>query len=216
MKQFKYIFILLAAWLCGLVCCQVAITLRSSKEVIPGPSAKQQQHSITALEKNYQQQADSLQQKQHRLTTQLQEKEKQLTTVTHNNNRLQGKLQYIILQQKQLQLEKDTVALVAHCDTLLAQTTNYITATNYKDSMQESIVLLQKEQLGNKDSLLTIKETQNQSLKQIANNSIQRQQYLEQLTVQQNKTIHKQKLGATLKNIGLVILSGLLVKQTLQ
>lgn len=216
MKQFKYIFIILAAWLCGLVCCQVAITLRGNKEVLPGPTVKQQQQSITAIEKNYQQRTDSLQETQNRLSKQLQEKEKQLTTASKSNNRLQGKLQYIIQQQKQLQQEKDTAAIIANCDTLLVQTTNYIGATNQKDSMQEGIAGLLKDQLIVKDAIIVLKETQYQSLKHIADNSLQRQQYLEGLTVQQSKTIRRQKLGATLKNIGLLILTGLAVKQALQ
>lgn len=188
-----FIVIALLGWVAGMACCTI-FTCRSNKA---GNNTLAVQE---AAEKKYKQQAEAFAAGIKSLRQSAAIKEKELADVKRNSAALQLELQKRLHLQQDNKERKDTVAIITGCDTMQQQIRDYITVTGKEDSVQESVILNLKMQVNNHDSLLTISSAVN---------------HLYQAeTIQYKKANRKLKAGRRIRDIGLVILSSLLISRS--
>jgi predicted N-acyltransferase len=114
-----------------------------------------------------------------------------------------------INEQQSFATDKDTVRILANCDSLSSQTTAYLLAVDQQDSLQESISSNLTTQLQNRDTIISWKDEQYKWLRQQFDNNLVRQKWLEEQAAADKRKIKRHQLGSKLKSIGIIILSGI-------
>lgn len=215
MKIQNSILIILLSWLCGLACCHLFTGEKRNTVAVPGTDYKTIQKKVKETEGTYHQQTDALLQHNRALVSALNKTSVSLTALKREKNRLQEKLYHTIRKQEQYKKDKDTIGLVANCDSLSAKTSEYIILAQQQDSIHASITGNLTAQLHNRDTILFLKDTQYHFLRLQFDNSLQRQNLLEDQSALYRKKIRQQRLGSKLKSAALIILSAMLLKQGL-
>lgn len=215
MKKQNIIPVILLSWLCGLACCHLFTGNNRNTETMPDTDYKTIQQKIKETEGVYHQQTDVLLQHNSALISALNKTSISLNAVKKEKELLQETLYRTIRRQELYKKDKDTTGFIANCDSLSAKTSDYIILAQQQDSIHASITGNLMAQLHNRDTMLSLKDTQYQLLRQQFNNSLQRQKLLEDQSTLYRKRIKQQRLGSKLKSAALIILSAMLLKQAL-
>lgn len=192
----------------SIIVCSWLFTSRHYEQSLPVVHTKTIAAQLAYTEYLYHQQTRQLEQHRQQLDKALLQSRASLAIATNENHVLQATLQQAIRQQQLYKKQKDTVHLVNHCGTLAANSQAYIAAVNQKDSLQESVQQNLLTQLDNRDSLVSQQQAQNTYLRNQVDLGMR------QLKANE-RSIRRQRTGNRLKSIGLLILSGLAIKQFL-
>jgi hypothetical protein len=214
MKKQNILLLILFSWLCGLACCHLFTGNNRDKNdpvVLPGKDYKKVQQRLQEKETGYRQQNDSLIRYNSELNKALNETSVTLAVTKKEKNRLQATLYRTIQQQQSFKKDKDTVRLLANCDSLERQTSSYLLAVTQQDSLHESITGNLAAQLQNRDTIISVKEKQYLYLRQQFDYSMVQQKLLEEQAVVYKRKMKQQQFSSKLKNIGIVILSGIVL-----
>jgi hypothetical protein len=169
--------------------------------------AKTISRQLKQSEENNQRSILAVQQQNQQLQKALHKNQVVLNALTRQNKSLQVSLQSTIVKQQQYKANKDTVQLISQCDTLAATSMAYMASTEQKDSLQDIRAQNLLTQLHNLDTVISLQKNLYSHLRKEFDNTLS-------VAKRQQRTIRKQQVTGTLKNIGLLILSGwILTKQ---
>ena len=216
MKNFKTIITLLIGALIGFSFCHlfhkdcsgdnVPVTSRDSKS---SELKKKMQQTETV----YQQKEDSITKKNNELNRKLQQTQIVLGKTRIKNNQLQSQIYTLIDRQQIYKADSDTEEYLKGCDSLQEKVSELIVYSNQQDSLCQNSIANLNSQLQNKDSAIVLHHLQNQALKITLSQSLAQQEALEKETKFYKKKFKRQRLVSKLKSVGLLIISGLAVKQ---
>lgn len=209
MKKQNLLLLILLSWLAGLACCSLFTGRNKKLSVSPASiGIKTITHQLKQAEENHQRSILAVQQQNRQLQSALQNNRAALTALNRQNKSLRASLQNAIRQQQQYKADNDTVQLISQCDTLVAAGLAYMASAEQKDSLQESVTQNLLTQLHNRDTIISLQKSFYSQLRKEFDNTLS-------VVMQQQKTIRKQRITGTLKNAGLLILTGFLLKNHL-
>lgn len=213
----KHLFLLLAgSFLCGLICCHmVTVKTNNQPQMQKRKKVIEQKKQLIQIEKITEKQKDSLLYQKQKLQAVLERTQAKLIARDQQNLQLQNKLKRLLKEQQITKHRNDTFALLSNCDSLAAQTAEYITAVNKKDSLQQQTIQVLNDRSAINDSLVGLYKQQSIAFKQTANECLQEQMKLEKIVSSDQKAIRKHRFISGIKTAGLVLLSAILAKQSL-
>jgi len=163
-------------------------------------------------ELKFQKKIDSLNKQQQALSIELTTTKTQLDKAKKKNIVLQNQV-YTLLDKE---YSKDTVELLADCDSLKSSVVQLIENSNTKDSIYEAVLHNYESQLQNKDSTIQVQTLLYDSLKISFTESLFQQKELETQAKQLQKQFKRQKFKSKIATAAMFILSGILVNQIIQ
>ena len=216
MKNFKTIITLLIGAVIGFSFCHL-FHRDCSGDNVPVASqdfkSSELEKKMQQTETVYQQKEDSITHNNASLTEKLQETQTALNKTKRKNNQLQSQVYSLIDKQGVYKEEKDTSAYYSMCDSLAKISSQLIIFSNEQDSLRQISVETLNSQVKNRDSAIVLKYSQYQDLKSTLNQSLMQQQLLEKEAKFYKKKFKRQRFFGKLKSVGLLIISGLAVKQ---
>ena len=138
--------------------------IKESKNVV-----KELKGQVNSIEEKYKTEIEYWVQKNNDLQKQIQQTETNLNASKQKENSLQGKIQILISQSKNL---KDTSRIVSNCDSLNENVNQYITETNVRDSLCDNEITELKTVIQNKDSAMAGCEKSFSMLRQVVDSSL--------------------------------------------
>lgn len=215
MKKKSIIIIIVLGWLAGLACCYWLTGQKKVKRIITENHAATKQRIIHA-ENSYRKKTELLQRQNERLNESLRNTSKELQNVKQKTTALQQQLKQRISNQQSLTKDKDTVRLLSNCDSLISGTAAYIAAVNSQDSIHEAVAANLAMQLQIKDTVIAAQDERFTIMKEELDKNLLQQQLLEEQILAEQKANRKQRRKSKMKSIGIALLSGLLLWQTLR
>lgn len=208
MKTNKIFGIIICAWLCGLVCCQLCSPV--SDKTIPAsfPEPAHQKQAIQKEEKQSRKKQDSLQQEADQLIKEKKKLSQSLQQYKKKNRELKTKLQKAIVSVK-----VDSGIISAPCDTLIITATEYIRSTDETDSLYKGIIAKQEKEINNRDSMIVLKNEQYISLKQHLNSAIAGEEQLLGQVKKLSKKLGRKKRNNRILLAGCLVLAAVLVSK---
>ena len=201
----KYLLLLyLFSFAAVLACCSL-FTCNNRNGIDLAGLSKNSSHLLQQADENTRKQLTVLQGQAEQLQKQLRETQSALSAVNKKHVSVKASLQRAIRQQQEIKASRDTVKLLSHCDTLATASLVYIQTAEEKDSLQEMLQYNLQAQVQQRDTMLRLQQERYDRLQLRWENS-------QWLARQQQRTIRRQRISGGLKNIGLLVLGGLLLK----
>lgn len=172
----------------------------NSQPTTANPTALQKQTAKTEI--HFQQKIDSLNTNNQALNSKLSNSKAALTMAKNKTLVLQTQLQTLLSSKS-----TDTAKADNHFAVAEIKLTALIKENNSKDSIYDNIDSTRLQQLENKETVITVKDSLYQSLKQSYNRSLTQQAFLYDQNKQFQKQFNRQKLKSKWLSAGILILS---------
>lgn len=176
--------------------------------------AKQLQKEVALSEKAFARKMDSLQSENKRLAVNLDKTKAELQKAKAKSLALVQRTKKLIKQNNEVQ--ESPYADNASCDSLIGTVEVLMQASAQKDSLYDDVVASLEAQVVNRDSTISIKAKQYQSLKASFDESLRSQSFLEQENTSLTKTAKRQKVKSKIVSALLFIVTGVAASQLIQ
>ncbi len=174
--------------------------IKESKFVV-----KEMKEQINSIEENYKSEMERWMEKSFVLQNQIAKTDSNLTLSKQKEKSLQGKIQKLISESKEMQ---DTSAIISNYDSVKTQTEKFISETFIRDSLCDKEISELKCLAEQKDSAMAVCQSSFSALKQLADSSISFQNKLTDELASANKKIKKANLKSKFLTAGVMVLSG--------
>lgn len=161
---------------------------------------------LSATQKVYDGKIDSIDRLNTTLRTQVFKTQTALVQVKRQNSDLKQTIEQLLTVHD---TTTDTLARLDNCDSLAASMEDMLVLNSTKDSLYESLTGDLRSQVALRDSVISLKQTQYDSLQVGYNKALVYGQQLLQENLQQRKAIKKQKRGKGFLAVALVVVGSL-------
>lgn len=189
----------------GIVYCTA--TFNNNSSPLPIPSAKELQKQVTHFETGYRKSFDSLKKESTKLSSALNMAKTELKQAKQRSQLLQGQV-YSLLDNRFKKQQSDTIASITSCDSLSVTVRELMQANEQKDTLYEHVTANLEDQVKNKDSTISLKDSQYSLLKAAFDHSVNNQTLLVEQNKLLNKEYKRQKLKSKFLSATLFVLSG--------
>lgn len=169
-------------------------------------AVKEMTTQINSIESKYKTEIQYWVQKNNVLQAQIQKTDFALTQSKQKEKSLQGKIQGLISESKNL---KDTSQIISNCDSIKERVSQYIAETSVRDSLCDHEISQLKNVIQNKDSAMADCENSFTMLKQVADSSLAFQNKLTDELKLADKKIKRGNIKSKILTAGVMILSGI-------